>query len=173
MGNIALEPDAVMLSEAAVACAAGSLESDSTTRPETEITLFCAKIERVHNNISTNPTDNLLIALFILPVLYIQGMVTDHNLLFYKECTKLLMMSGCLLIMHNNISTNPTDNLFIYLNYDYISSNNNVFLTPEVTVKEDTLEYNSTAYRTPEGAMLEELVKKLPGAEIDGISTIG
>ena len=32
---------------------------------------------------------------------------------------------------------------------------------PEVTVKEDTLEYNSTAYRTPEGAMLEELVKKL------------
>ena len=26
---------------------------------------------------------------------------------------------------------------------------------PEVTVKEDTLEYNSTAYRTPEGAMLE------------------
>ena len=41
----------------------------------------------------------LLIALFILPVLYIQGMVTDHNLLFYKECTKLLMMSGCLLII--------------------------------------------------------------------------
>ena len=41
----------------------------------------------------------LLIALFILPVLYIQGMVTDHNLLFYKECTKLLMMAGCLLII--------------------------------------------------------------------------
>lgn len=38
---------------------------------------------------------------------------------------------------------------------------------PQVTVKEDTLEYNSAAYRTPEGAMLEELVKKLPGAEID------
>ena len=41
----------------------------------------------------------LLIALFILPVLYIQGVVTDHNLLFFKECTKLLMMSGCLLII--------------------------------------------------------------------------
>lgn len=38
---------------------------------------------------------------------------------------------------------------------------------PQVVVKEDTLEYNSAAYRTPEGAMLEELVKKLPGAEID------
>lgn len=38
---------------------------------------------------------------------------------------------------------------------------------PQVQVVEDTLVYNSTAYRTPEGAMLEELVKKLPGAEID------
>lgn len=38
---------------------------------------------------------------------------------------------------------------------------------PQVTVVEDTLVYNSSAYRTPEGAMLEELVKKLPGAEID------
>ena len=38
---------------------------------------------------------------------------------------------------------------------------------PQVQVVEDTLMYNSSAYRTPEGAMLEELVKKLPGAEID------
>lgn len=38
---------------------------------------------------------------------------------------------------------------------------------PQVRVVEDTLMYNSSAYRTPEGAMLEELVKKLPGAEID------
>lgn len=38
---------------------------------------------------------------------------------------------------------------------------------PAVSVVEDTLVYNSAAYRTPEGAMLEELVKKLPGAEID------
>ena len=38
---------------------------------------------------------------------------------------------------------------------------------PQVTVVEDRLMYNSSAYRTPEGAMLEELVKKLPGAEID------
>ncbi len=37
----------------------------------------------------------------------------------------------------------------------------------QVQVVEDTLVYNSSAYRTPEGAMLEELVKKLPGAEVD------
>ena len=41
----------------------------------------------------------LVVALFILPLLYLQGMVTDQNLLFYKECTKLLMMAGWLLII--------------------------------------------------------------------------
>lgn len=38
---------------------------------------------------------------------------------------------------------------------------------PQVQAVEDTLVYNSSAYRTPQGAMLEELVKKLPGAEVD------
>lgn len=38
---------------------------------------------------------------------------------------------------------------------------------PQVQVVEDTLVYNAAAYRTTEGAMLEELVEKLPGVEID------
>ena len=38
---------------------------------------------------------------------------------------------------------------------------------PEVTTYEDTLVYNCSAYRVPEGSALEELVKKLPGAEVD------
>lgn len=38
---------------------------------------------------------------------------------------------------------------------------------PQVQVVEDTIAFNSSAYRTPQGAMLEELVKKLPGAEVD------
>lgn len=37
----------------------------------------------------------------------------------------------------------------------------------QVEMKEDTFVYNAAAYRTAEGAMLEELVKKLPGAEVD------
>lgn len=41
----------------------------------------------------------LLVALFIPFLLVMQGMVTDQNLLFYKECTKLLMMAGCLMII--------------------------------------------------------------------------
>lgn len=35
-----------------------------------------------------------------------------------------------------------------------------------VTIKNDTIEFNSTAFRVADGAMLEDLVKKLPGAEI-------
>lgn len=37
----------------------------------------------------------------------------------------------------------------------------------QVEMKEDTFVYNSDAYRLPEGSALEELVKKLPGAEVD------
>lgn len=36
-----------------------------------------------------------------------------------------------------------------------------------VTVKEDTFVYNAAAYHTPEGSVVEELVKRLPGAQID------
>lgn len=38
---------------------------------------------------------------------------------------------------------------------------------PPVTVQEDTFVYNASAYRTPEGSVIEELVKKLPGAQVD------
>lgn len=37
----------------------------------------------------------------------------------------------------------------------------------QVEMKADTFVYNAEAYRMPEGSMLEELVKKLPGAEVD------
>lgn len=44
----------------------------------------------------------------------------------------------------------------------------------KVTVKEDTFVYNAAAYRTPEGSVVEELVKRLPGAQVsdDGKITI-
>ncbi len=37
----------------------------------------------------------------------------------------------------------------------------------KVMVVEDTFIYNSAAYRTPEGSVIEELVKRLPGATVD------
>ncbi len=42
----------------------------------------------------------------------------------------------------------------------------------KVTVKEDTFVYNSSAYRTPEGSTIEELVKRLPGAQVDDAGKI-
>ena len=44
----------------------------------------------------------------------------------------------------------------------------------QVEMKADTFVYNAGAYRVPEGSALEELVKKLPGAEVseDGTITI-
>ena len=42
----------------------------------------------------------------------------------------------------------------------------------KVVVKEDTFVYNASAYRTPEGSVVEELVKRLPGAEVSDDGTI-
>ena len=37
----------------------------------------------------------------------------------------------------------------------------------QVIAKKDTLVYNPEAYRTPEGSPIEELIKRMPGAEVD------
>ncbi|MBR0202192.1 MAG: TonB-dependent receptor [Bacteroidaceae bacterium] len=44
----------------------------------------------------------------------------------------------------------------------------------QVVVRKDTLLYNPEAYRTPEGSPIEELIKRMPGAEVneDGNITI-
>ena len=42
----------------------------------------------------------------------------------------------------------------------------------QVEMKADTFVYNAGAYRVPEGSVLEELVKKLPGAEVSDDGTI-
>ena len=42
----------------------------------------------------------------------------------------------------------------------------------KVTLKADTFVYNAAACRTPEGSVVEELVKRLPGAEVSDDGTI-
>lgn len=37
----------------------------------------------------------------------------------------------------------------------------------QVVVRKDTLVYSPEAYRTPEGSAIEELIKRMPGAEVD------
>lgn len=41
----------------------------------------------------------LIVALFLPFIFVMMGKVTDSNLLFYKECTKLLMIVGALMIL--------------------------------------------------------------------------
>ena len=43
---------------------------------------------------------------------------------------------------------------------------------PPVTAAEDTLVFNTAAFRVPEGSMLEELIKKYPGVDIADDGTI-
>ena len=38
---------------------------------------------------------------------------------------------------------------------------------PEVTFRNDTMEFNAESYKLTEGSMLEDLLKKMPGVEID------
>ncbi|MCQ2076222.1 MAG: outer membrane beta-barrel protein [Bacteroidaceae bacterium] len=38
---------------------------------------------------------------------------------------------------------------------------------PQMEVKEDTIVFNADAFKTPEGSVLEDLIKKLPGAQVD------
>lgn len=42
-----------------------------------------------------------------------------------------------------------------------------VITTPPITVKEDTIEYRGDAFRVKENAVLEDLLKKLPGIQVD------
>jgi len=41
----------------------------------------------------------LAVAMFMPIMMALMGRVTDANLIFYKECSKLLMMVGCLMII--------------------------------------------------------------------------
>lgn len=43
---------------------------------------------------------------------------------------------------------------------------------PEVVVRNDTLEYNADSYKVTEGSVLEDLLKKMPGVEIDDEGTV-
>ncbi|MCH5168076.1 MAG: TonB-dependent receptor [Prevotellaceae bacterium] len=70
--------------------------------------------------------------------------------------------------------TLPKNNKSVNLGSVTLEENSSVLKEAEVTaklaqveMKADTFIFNADAYRLPEGSMLEELVKKLPGAEID------
>ncbi len=74
---------------------------------------------------------------------------------------------------HNNItltSGKPSHNFgTIELSRDNILLNEAVVTAKatEIAVKGDTLEYNANSYRVQQGAVVEDLLKKMPGVEVD------
>ncbi len=78
----------------------------------------------------------------------------------YKTVYTPLTLSG------NNSTTNVGT---ISLTTDDILLSETVVVgkVPEVVVKGDTIEYDADSFKTPQNAALEELLKKLPGAEVD------
>lgn len=59
-------------------------------------------------------------------------------------------------------------------NSEFIDAASITALGNPVTIKNDTIEYNATAFHVGENAMLEELLKKMPGMEVasDGTVTV-
>lgn len=47
-----------------------------------------------------------------------------------------------------------------------------VRFVPPIRIKEDTVEFNARSYKTPENSRVEELLRKLPGIQIDKDGTI-
>jgi len=133
------------------------------------------------------PMPYVNIQLFSLPdSAYLRGTISelDGNFAISSEITPgdyFLRMSFVGFETHDKKFTikNPEDNV----NVGRVTLNVSTILLEEavviaevipITVKEDTTIFSAAAFRVADGAMLEELIKKLPGAEIsqDGKITV-
>ena len=81
---------------------------------------------------------------------YVAGTVSDANGAFRLQVAK----HGKYIVKISNVG------------YKTLFRNVNVNAA-KVVLKKDTFVYNATAFRTPEGSTIEELVKRLPGAQVD------
>lgn len=84
----------------------------------------------------------LVISMFIPFLLLMQGMVTDSNLLFYKECIKLLMILGAMMIIFA-LSRNEGRETEIIRNK---ATRNAIFLTVLFFVWRDALSGSNRRY---------------------------
>ncbi|MDR0988464.1 MAG: TonB-dependent receptor [Prevotellaceae bacterium] len=131
---------------------------------------------RVIENDTKEPVVQATIQLLSLPdSTFVTGIATNQQ----GNFTLPKVAKGKYLLKVSYIGFNPYEQSFqlaadrnigtVALHSDAITLQGAVVTAeaPQVQVVEDSLVFNASAYRTPEGAMLEELVKKLPGAELD------
>lgn len=113
---------------------------------------------------------------------YVAGAISNENGLFHvtapangKYLLKISSVGYKATVKHIQISDNKDLAMGkIVLGAEAIMLKGAVVtaMAQKVTLKEDTFVYNSSAYRTPEGSVVEELVKRLPGAEVSDDGTI-
>lgn len=72
-----------------------------------------------------------------------------------------------IVVKRNTISTLNVGTVMMIPNSVELKAATVTAQIPEVEVKDDTLMFNADAFKVPEGSVLEDLVKKLPGVEID------
>lgn len=129
-----------------------------------------------------NPLQSAMLQLFTLPdSTFKVGTASDIDGKFFVTAPPakyLLRISfvGCVSQEKNVVITKGknTDCGIIKLVSDDILLENAIVTAevPPVVASEDTLVYNTAAFRVPEGSMLEELIKKYPGVEITDDGTI-
>lgn len=64
------------------------------------------------------------------------------------------------------------DSIFLSINSILLDEATITAKIPDVLVKGDTIEYNAEGYKVDEGAVLQDLIKKVPGIEIDANGNI-
>lgn len=131
---------------------------------------------------TNDPVEASTVQLLRADSTYISGAISDENGLFSLQAPE----DGSYLLKITSVGYKPTVRRIMMpqgkdLAMGKININAEAIMLKAATVtamakkvvlKEDTFVYNSAAYRTPEGSTIEELVKRLPGAEVSDDGSI-
>lgn len=131
---------------------------------------------------TNDPVEASTVQLLRADSTYISGAISDENGLFSLQAPE----DGSYLLKITSVGYKPTvRRIMMTLGKDLAMGKINInaeaimlkaatvtAMAKKVVLKEDTFVYNSAAYRTPEGSTIEELVKRLPGAEVSDDGSI-
>ena len=129
-----------------------------------------------------NPVEQVTVQLLKTDSTYVTGAISNEKGLFHLNAPE----NGKYLLKITSVGYKPTVKRVVIEQDKNLELGNVVVgadaimlkgavvtaMAQKVTLKEDTFVYNSAAYRTPEGSVVEELVKRLPGAEVSDDGTI-
>lgn len=129
-----------------------------------------------------DPVEQVTVQLLKTDSTYVTGAISNEKGLFHLNAPK----NGKYLLKITSVGYKPTVKRVVIEQDKNLGLGNVVIgadaimlkgavvtaMAQKVTLKEDTFVYNSAAYRTPEGSVVEELVKRLPGAEVSDDGTI-